>query len=393
MLGKRKEPVNRICRSCEKSFLQTSAGWAQKLCPDCKKKIEKPSKANPSGPKVDPKKEIERLTPTEIEDLRKHLRWGGYRELAKTPTTHEFLKAFKRTCEGSLFMLAKFVLGMSDLSEHLHHPVCDWLQDVSKGRYKLLMLPVAHLKTSIASHAFPIWAMIQPADRNLLFHSFAGYDLRILLQGESTDRALENMKVISQNLESNRILRYLWKDVFWSDPRREAVEHGGVWAATALTVRRRKILPEPTITAIGVGTGVEGRHYDIIIIDDLACFDAALSEVTMNRAKMKRRSLRSRLNDPTRSIEIGVGTHWTPTDIYVEWKKDPDVSVMIRSAIENGEAIWPERHPLESLLAKQAEEGMGKVLFSANWMNNPLNAAFCHAPSPGRGMRQVASMK
>ena len=108
MLGKRKDPVQRICRSCEKSFLQTSAGWAQKLCPACKGKIEKPSRANPSGPKVDPRKEIEPLTRTELDDLRKHLRWGGYKDLAKGDDTRVFLKAFKAACEGSLFMLAKF---------------------------------------------------------------------------------------------------------------------------------------------------------------------------------------------------------------------------------------------------------------------------------------------
>ena len=363
--------------------MQTSAGQPQRLCEECKAKLLRLSKAAPSAAKQaarsqapDPDK-VEGLSKDEIEMLRKHLRWGGYKELGKTVGTKEFLKAFKLACESSLFMLAKFVLDMADLSEHLHHPVCDWLQSVEVSRRKLLMLPVVHLKTSIASHAFPIWALIQPADHNRLFPGMGGCDLRILMHGETTDKAQENLAVVKQHAEQNHLLRYLWRDVFWPDPKRDSVEHGGAWGADKITVHRKKIgLAEPSITAIGVGTGVEQRHYDIIIMDDLATFEAALSEVTMNRAKMRRKALRSRLNDLTRSIEIGVGTHWTANDLYVEWKKDPSVSVMIRSAIENGVPIWPERHPLESLLALQAEEGMGKVLFSANYMNNPLNAAF-----------------
>jgi hypothetical protein len=147
---------------------------------------------------------------------------------------------------------------------------------------------------------------------------------------------------------------------------------------TMLTVRRSgsRILAEPTLTAIGVGTAVEQRHYDVIVMDDLATFEAAQSEVVMTRAKARRTALRSRLNDVAHSIEIGIGTHWTPTDIYVDWKKDPSVECCIRAAIEHGEPIWPERHPLKELLALQEEEGIGKILFSANYMNNPLNESF-----------------
>lgn len=239
------------------------------------------------------------------------------------------------------------------------------------------MLPVVHLKTSIGSHAFPIWALIQPADNNLLFKGMPGCDTRILLHGETTPKATENLSVIRQHLEGNHLLRHLWKEVFYTDPRRESVANGGVWGEDRITVRRKRIgIAEPSITAIGVGTALEQRHYDIIDIDDIACFEAALSEVVMNRAKLRRKALFSRLNDPMRSIMIGIGTHWTSNDVYVEWKHDSSFAVMIRSAIEDGKPIWPERHPLESLLHLQEEEGMGKVLFSANYMNNPLNASF-----------------
>lgn len=300
--------------------------------------------------------------------------------------TEEWAAIFKIHCERRLYVLCKYVLGMPDLVERLHGKVADWLQDTSAqieheltsrltakgGRWKLLMLPVVHLKTSLASHGFPIHVLIQP-EGGLYFPSMVGADCRILLHGETQDKAMENLSFIRQHFEFNRVLRWLWPDIMW-ESRKDAT----LWTDSALTVRRsgRKILAEPSITAIGVGTGLEQRHYDVIIMDDLATFEAAQSEVIMERARARRKACRSRLNDLVTSIEIGVGTHWTPNDIYTDWRRDPDVEVCIRAAIEDGEPIWPERHPLEKLLALQAEEGMGKILFSANYMNNPLNSIF-----------------
>jgi hypothetical protein len=293
---------------------------------------------------------------------------------------------FRLHCEMRLYVFCKYVLGMGDMVERLHGKVADWLQDMNPrgehqitarlsvmgGRWKLLMLPVVHLKTSLASHGFPLHALIQPAG-GLYFPELAGADTRILLHGETQDKAMENLSFIRQHLEFNRVLRWLWPEIMW-----ESRKDAQLWTDSALTVRRsgRKILAEPSITAIGVGTGLEQRHYNLVIMDDLATFDAAQSEVIMERARQRRKACRSRLNDLVTGIEIGVGTHWTPTDIYTDWRRDPDVEVCIRAAIEDGEPIWPERHPLDKLLALQAEEGMGKILFSANYMNNPLNSIF-----------------
>jgi hypothetical protein len=139
------------------------------------------------------------------------------------------------------------------------------------------MLPVVHLKTSIASHAFPVRVLIQP-EGGLYFPKMAGSDARILLHGETTDKARENLSFIRQHLEFNRVLRWLWPHLMW-EKRKDAA----LWIDDALTVRRsgRKILAEPSITAIGVGTGLEQRHYDVIVMDDLATFEA---EVVMARA-------------------------------------------------------------------------------------------------------------
>lgn len=308
------------------------------------------------------------LTKSEISDLANSL--GN--DYPKVEKAHHFLPAFKLLAQSSLYVFCKHVLGMRDLTDRLHKPACEFVQDMKLSRRKLMMLPVVHLKTSICSQGFPLHALIQPIENNIYFQGWAGCDLRILLNGESRDKAMENLKVIKGHLESNRVLRALWPTVCWDDPNKQA----GVWKDDQIVVRRQKIVGEPSVTAIGVGTKLHGRHYDIIVADDLATLDAAQSEIIMERARLHRKALRSRLDNLSKSIELGVGTHWTALDIYTDWKRDPSVAVMIRSAIEDGKPIWPERHSLDSLLALQAEEGMGSVLFSANYMNNPLSKTF-----------------
>ena len=327
--------------------------------------------------------EIEHLRTDEIVHIRKVLR-GERNDLVAIGNTRKFLGAFKVACEQSLYLFAKFVLDMPDLTPHLHKPVCDWVQCVDPavtfemagqtvrgGRRKLLMLPVVHLKTSIGSHAFPLHVLIQPERANIYFHAMKGCDTRILLHGETVGKAKENISVVKQHLEHNRIFRHLWRHLCYPKPKDYPL-----WNDEMVTVRRDKILAEPSVTAIGIGTALEQRHYDVIIADDLATRAAAESEVIMESARNRRKTLRSRLNHLTNSIELGIGTHWTSNDIYIDWKKDPSVQFVVRAAIENGQPIWPQRHTLESLLAEQEETGQGKKLFSANYMNNPLNSAF-----------------
>src|SRR5215469_431242 len=185
---------------------------------------------------------------------------------------------FREQAEGRLYVFAKYILRMHDLTAELHGKTADWLQDtdtsieheltrdlrVRGGRRKLLMLPIGHLKTSLASHALPLHAIIQP-EGGLYFPEMKGRDIRILLHGETEKKAKQNLSVIKQNLEFNKVLRWLWPAPMW-EKRKDA----DLWTDDQITVRRsgERYLPEPTIIAIGVETGLEQQHFDLIIPDD-----------------------------------------------------------------------------------------------------------------------------
>jgi len=223
---------------------------------------------------------IERPAPAELSEIR-----GAY--LAEFPehwglAQKDWWQGFRLRAERSLYVFAKFVLGMRarpgqpvGLSPTLHRQVCDWIQCMDKacehemtpsltvhgGKRKLLMLPVVHLKTTLVSHSLPLHMLAQPQAHNIYFPGMPGADTRILLHGETVDKARENLGVIKENLERNHLLRWLWPHLIWRE-KKEAP----TWKDDAITVRRsgQRILPEPTITAIGVRTALEQRHYDCV---------------------------------------------------------------------------------------------------------------------------------
>ena len=279
----------------------------------------------------------------------------------------------RKKAEGELWFLARWILGLGFLGEGKFHrsEVCPFLTDYTQSRFKLLMLPMGHLKTSCASRALPLHMLVQPAEANIYRPGVAGREMRILLGNENERKCKENLGWIREQLESNVWLRWLWPEVVWGDPQKEA----RVWADDRLVVKRDGIFAEPSITAVGIKTGVIGRYYDAIVADDIAALEAAQNPGLMQRADRWRKSVRTRLVDKRYGIYIGCATHWAQNDVYVAWKQDPSVEVMVRSVVEEHDGVetplWPEHFPMEVI------QELRKSTDGADWqlwyMNNPVS--------------------
>jgi hypothetical protein len=137
------------------------------------------------------------------------------------------------------------------------------------------------------------------------------------------------------------------------------------------------------VTAIGAETGFMGRHYNVAISDDLAGIRAGQSKQVMDRAKRTQAALRSRLDDPWKSIEIEIGTHQSSDDIYSLKKKDPTVEVMCRGIEELADRsdplselrpIWPEKYPVE--LVAELRQATDPILWALWYMNKPVPSGY-----------------
>jgi hypothetical protein len=171
----------------------------------------------------------------------------------------KFREWLKRSCEKELWFLSRWLLELDWLGQgRLHREeVCPFLTNVRNHRYKLLMLPMGHLKTSCASRAQPIHILIQPASRNMYFPGRPGSSVAIALASETETRSKENLGWISDHFENNEWLWWCWPEVVWENPRTEAKR----WSDQYITVKRPIIKAEASITAIGADSGSVGRHW------------------------------------------------------------------------------------------------------------------------------------
>src|SRR6185312_11609888 len=134
------------------------------------------------------------------------------------------------------------------------------------------------------------------------------------------------------------------------------------------------IRPEPSIQAVGAETGFLGYHYDVVDLDDIAGIKAGQSPDLMARCKIFKAGAKSRLVDRLKSIMLGIGTHQSPNDVYVDWLKETTVERMVRSIEENGQPLWPEEYSLEKIELLRSETD--PILWSLWYLNKPVASGF-----------------
>lgn len=292
----------------------------------------------------------------------------------------DFQTWLRQRAERELWFFSRWILGNDHLSLGTFHrrEVCTFLSDFRSSRFKLLMLPMGHLKTTVASRSLPLHVLIQPIARNIYYPGMSGREARILLANENELKCKENLDVLKRHLEDNVWLRWLWPDVVWDNPKKESPR----WSDFQLEVKRAGIYAEASIAAVGIKTGFIGRYYDMILPDDICGLEASQNPQLMERVKKWRRTAKTRFytKEGVRSgIFCGVGTHWGSDDVYGEWKKDPAVEVMIRSIEEpdaygNLQPLWPEKFPAP--LIKQIREGMDPIEWALWYLNKPVPAGY-----------------
>ena len=141
---------------------------------------------------------------------------------------------------------------------------------------------------------------------------------------------------MKQHFEENETLIEIFGD-FVSGAR--------IWAEGEIIVtRRRGIMKESTITCVGTDTTLPGRHFDVIIGDDIVTDDN--SQTAGQRAKVHDWYYKTLLPclEPGGRMWI-LGTRWHEEDLY-GWLQAEDYKeswLHIPALDENDESIWPEQ--------------------------------------------------
>lgn len=286
---------------------------------------------------------------------------GRVRQAGASRAEGEFVQLFKATCERDLFAFLDGVLNYFFLEPALHKPVCDWLTRIPAYR-KMLLMPRNHGKSTIVGRGIPIHAIIQPAATNIYYPGQPGTHLRLVLAGETEERAKEHLRVIKAALENNILLRALWPHATWDNPRKQAP----VWSDTVIICPRDTAYPEPTIRGIGVGGAITGSHPNMLIKDDLTTERAANEPSTMAKAIEWHTDSRALFANPDKDLEFITGTRWAAYDLpgYVQ-EQDATVEVNTewRRVVQDGKVIYPYKYGYDGAVEQLMKEHGVKFQF------------------------------
>lgn len=270
----------------------------------------------------------------------------------------------------NLWFLARGVMGKDYMTEVLHRPLCDFLQDEAIKR-KIIVLPRSFLKSTLGCIVLPLW---------LALHN---PDIRILIVCNIIENAMNHLRQIKAIIETNDLFRNLYPYII---PNTKKVR----WSDHAVEVKRTMGWGEATFNAAGLGTNIVSTHFDYIIMDDILTGkkDSVTKEELMPSVLEIERAIgwyklsMSLLDTPSRGRMLYLGTPWALHDVidyiinedgtFTAYTQNAHVGGSYNKMAPREMPIYPERFNLEDLaLIKKVQ---GTYIYASQYLLCPLPA-------------------
>lgn len=227
-----------------------------------------------------------------------------------------------------------------------HHEIASRLEAVERGEIDRLMIvePPRHGKSELASRRFPAWFLGRNPNNGIIAASY------------NSDLAMDFGRDVRNIVRS---------------PEYQRVFPGSTLAQDSQATERWHTNQGGAYVAAGVGTAVTGRDADIFLIDDpLKDREDAESQRMRDRLWNWYSSVvQSRL---PRAIVI-IQTRWHEDDLIGRLLDDPaqaaQWTILHHPAISKGQALWPERYPIEQL--ERVRDSMRPRDWSALFQGEP----------------------
>lgn len=302
----------------------------------------------------------------------------------------KLLRVLRHNCHGSLFYFVQNALRRKRLTANLHKPLCQSLE--AEHIKDVIEMPRDHFKSTCASEGLAMWRALPFGNQDEDDFCKLGYppewikwmkrahnpDSRNLLVSGNITNAAKLGKKIRWHFESNSIYRTLFPETLpttsetWTDyslhVRRPAAGSGGAHG-------------EGTFDFLGVGSAVQSRHYNgIVIEDDLIGIKESESQALMDKAIDYHQLLVGifEAEDPNHELdELVIGNRWGYADLNSHLREhEPDFRFESHSALggccslhPQDTPIFPEEFSFEKLLKRK--QRLGNYKFSCQFLNNP----------------------
>lgn len=213
------------------------------------------------------------------------------------------LVARMRPALTDLAHFCRVVLGYREMIGQ-HDELCQFLQ--RPGSLKLILAPRHSFKSCMSTMGYTLWRLAR--DPNL----------RILIYSDTNEKAEAFLEEIKNHIEGKKA-RSEFRDLFgpW-----ETDAKSGVWNKSAITIRpRTSAAAEPSVDTAGIETSKVGRHYDLIIFDDVVTDKNITTPELMQKVIQVFQKAHALLK-PDGDV-IVVGTRWHFGDLYGLLLSDP----------------------------------------------------------------------
>ncbi len=228
----------------------------------------------------------------------------------KTIQQEEALKEQAReNSKNDLHYLAKHLLGYNKITDHIHKRMAKDI-DTPRYRFKLLLWPRGHYKSTLATESFSVQKLLRDPDE------------RILITNVKLDNSRKFMRTIASHFKNNPKFRWAWRDWWlneYSNPFHKAQMKDKLdWVMRdtqdELILLRPGSGREASITTGAVDASMVSQHYSTIIADDLINREYVRTQEMVDKSITYFRDLLDLL-DPDGDMVV-IGTRWSHVDLY-----------------------------------------------------------------------------
>jgi len=298
----------------------------------------------------------------------------GERKLETLPT--DKIKWLRKACKLDLFFLCE-ILGYNKLSINLHGDVCAWQLRNWDERFKSVLLPRGHYKSTIITIAHSIQIAL-PDDSGICpWPESLGTNIRVLIAHETSLMASRFLVSITQQFMSNPILMALFPECIPSMKVQRINK-------SELELPRSEIWNEATFDTTGVGGKSQGRHHNYLKLDDLIGETTIESKLEMAGAIEWFDGIQSYFVEFNKDKFDLTGTRYDLQDLYYHAYNTygPAITKYIRGAEEADEKgvlqpIFPESFSTEGfkIIKKNPKK------WASQYANNPISTATDFKPT------------
>ena len=264
------------------------------------------------------------------------------RELERQEEEYETWIKYQVLKNDRIDILCEEVLGYT--LEPFHHDILRFQFQNDQG---LILAPRGFGKTTIGTIG------------KIVFEILKDPNISILLASRVTGNAEDMLKEVRGHFEDNEKFKRIFGSLV-----------GKGWYSRQITVANRtKVAKEPTVNTVGSDSGVVGKHYDLVICDDLVDEENSRTEhMRVHVRKWFYMSLLPTVKPGARMWVIGTRYHFDDMYGYLIDHEFKDRFLHIPALDENGRSIWEARFSTKILLERKG--AMGTVIFNAQYMND-----------------------